>query len=207
MSIANYGDLKSAVASWLNRTDLASYIPDFITSASGRIYYGSEDDVLPSPPVRTWSMQTVETPTVTNGSFALPTRYLQTILIMGDDGGSGTSIDFIAPGHWSQYNQSNGVGQYYTILNNAVQLSGTGTQTITHHYYQSFAAFSGDSDTNALLDAQPFLWVYGALIEAYVFVENDTNAKKFHRLFNGVAGALNKTARMQGGGSLTVRAR
>ena len=37
MALANYTDLKAAVASWMNRTDLTSAIPDFIALAEGRI--------------------------------------------------------------------------------------------------------------------------------------------------------------------------
>ena len=37
MSIATYAELKTAVANWLQRTDLTSYIPDFITIAESQI--------------------------------------------------------------------------------------------------------------------------------------------------------------------------
>jgi hypothetical protein len=37
MSLANYGDLKSAVTTWLNRDDLDSQVPDFIALAETRL--------------------------------------------------------------------------------------------------------------------------------------------------------------------------
>jgi len=37
MSLANYTDLLASVATWLNRTDLTSVIPDFVTLAEERI--------------------------------------------------------------------------------------------------------------------------------------------------------------------------
>lgn len=37
MALANYDDLKAAVASWLNRTDLTAQIPDFIALAESRL--------------------------------------------------------------------------------------------------------------------------------------------------------------------------
>src|SRR3954471_22204853 len=37
MALANYTDLLASVASWMNRTDLGSVIPDFVTIAEGRI--------------------------------------------------------------------------------------------------------------------------------------------------------------------------
>ena len=37
MALANYSDLQSAVAGWLNRTDLTSQIPDFIALAESKL--------------------------------------------------------------------------------------------------------------------------------------------------------------------------
>lgn len=206
MALANFGDLKTAMASWLNRADLAASLPDFISFAATRIYYGSDDEVLPSPPVRTWSMMTVAAPVVAS-SIALPSQYLATILLQGDQGSAGTTIDYVSPSTFSLYKNNSGEAQKYTILNNAIYLSGTGSQTLTHHYYQSFAAFSADADTNALLTAAPNLWLYGALLEAYVFVADDENTKKYHRLFRGVVTGLNRVSEEHGGGTLAVRTR
>lgn len=206
MAIANFGDLKTAMASWLNRSDLTSSLPDFISFAASRIYYGSDDELLPSPPVRTWSMQAVSTPAVTSNTFALPTRYLATIMLMSDAGAQGTPLQYISPSQWAKFSINSDQAGSYTILNNTGYLSGSGAQTITHHYYQSFAAFSADADTNALLTAAPNLWLYGALLEAYVFNEADEQTKKYHRLFRGMATALNRVAKEHGGGTLAVRA-
>jgi hypothetical protein len=38
MSISTYGELKAAVADWLNRTDLTARIPDFIQLAESDIF-------------------------------------------------------------------------------------------------------------------------------------------------------------------------
>lgn len=206
MAISDFGSLKTAVALWLNRADLAASIPDFIQFAATRIYYGSDDPVLPSAPVRTWSMQTVTTNTVAS-TIALPTRYLSTILIQGDQGNSGQTIDYVSPSQFTRYANSQQVAERYTILNNSIYLGGTGAQTLTHHYYQSFADFSADADTNALLLAAPSLWLYAALVEAYVFVEADEPTKKYHRLFSGVVTGLNRVAEEHGGGTLAVRTR
>ena len=38
MSLSNYADLKAAVATWVNREDLTTTIPDFIRLAEARVY-------------------------------------------------------------------------------------------------------------------------------------------------------------------------
>ena len=40
MAITNYSELQSAVATWLDRTDLADVMPDFIALGENYINYG-----------------------------------------------------------------------------------------------------------------------------------------------------------------------
>ncbi|TAL42095.1 MAG: hypothetical protein EPN91_09220 [Salinibacterium sp.] len=207
MALANYGDLKTAVGTWLNRADLAAYIPDFVTLGASRIYYGSKDTILPSPPVRTWSMQTSESPTVSAASFALPARYVSTILLRGSDGSSYWTIDYKSPSTFAEDFSNTGHASFYTILDNAIQLSGSQTTSIKHYYYQSFAAFSADGDTNALLTAAPSLWLWATILEANIFIGDDDGAKKAHRMFMSIATGLNANANEHGGGTLAMVAR
>ena len=37
MSITNYSELQTAVAAWINRTDLTALLPDFITLAESKL--------------------------------------------------------------------------------------------------------------------------------------------------------------------------
>lgn len=192
MSITNYGELQTAVGTWINKSNLAAYLPDFITLAATRIYYGSDDRELPSPAVRTHSMQARETPTPSAGVITLPTRYLATIRLSGNNGGAGWTLDFITPSAFSEFENFSGVASKYTFMNNAIHLAGTGAQTITHDYYQSFAAFVSGTDTNALLLAAPGLWLHAALLEAALFQKDDTEAARAFRMYMAIVGGLNK---------------
>lgn len=208
MSISTFAELKTSVGTWLNRADLTSYLADFITMAGHRIYYGSQDPVLPSSPVRTWSMQTRASLSVSNGAAALPTRFLSALVLRGSDGNAYWTIDYLTPSVFSTYTgNTGGVASFYTIQNNQFEFSSSATTSITCDYYQSFADFSGDSDTNALLTAAPALWLQGALLEANIFVGDDEGAKKAHRMYSSVVSGLNNVAKEYGGGSLQVVAR
>lgn len=206
MSLATYGDLKTGVQNWLNRSDLSSYIPDFINLAATRIYYGSDDSVLPSMPVRTWSMMAAEAPTATNGVITLPARFLSTIKLSANDGGQGFTLQYKSPSQIAVYDNAGNLPQTYTILNGAIYLGGTGSGLIFRHdYYQRFADFSADTDTNDFLTSYPGLFLNAALLEANIFLGDDENAKKHHRLFNGIASGITNTAKDLGVGSLAVR--
>lgn len=208
MTIATYATLQAAVANWLNRPDLTAYIPDFITLAATRIYYGSDDPVIPSAPVRAWSMMQTEAPVVTGQAAPLPANFLETILIRGYSGTNAWTADYVSPSIYAtNSNRSTGVAVFYTILANQILISSSATTTLTHDYFGSFAAFAADADTNALLTTAPGLWLHGALIEAYVFLGDDNGAQKSHRMYAAAASGLNKVAKSYGGGTLAVTAR
>lgn len=57
LAITNYGTLKTAIASWLARSDLTSYIPYFVANAQQRIFYGAVGQ-FDSPAIRVRAMET-----------------------------------------------------------------------------------------------------------------------------------------------------
>lgn len=67
MAIATYGQLKTAVATWLKRSDLTDIIPDFIGLAESNIRRD----------VRCRAMEQIATGTLAATTLALPTRFLE----------------------------------------------------------------------------------------------------------------------------------
>ena len=70
MSIANYTELQTAVANWLDRDDLAARIPEFISLCEARF----------NRTLRLRAMETLDTTVSTVGgtsTIALPTGYVQ----------------------------------------------------------------------------------------------------------------------------------
>ena len=96
MAIDTYGNLKTAVANYLNRSDLTSYIPDFITLALQRLNYGAETP-FPSQPLRIPAMQEQDTGTIANGSIAFPTGFLEPIRVAASSNGATWSLLYVPP--------------------------------------------------------------------------------------------------------------
>ncbi len=67
MALNTYSDLVTAIGTWLNRTDLASYIPDFIALAEERIYRS----------LRVKAMETALSSTISSGAIAVPSDYIE----------------------------------------------------------------------------------------------------------------------------------
>lgn len=203
MSISNYGELKTAVAGWLNRADLTAQIPDFIRLAEQRINYGS-DQPYPSQPLRIPAMQAQATGTITASAIAFPTRFLEPIRLAASSGGSDWTLDYLAPAAYSVHSNSAAVPTGYTVLNNSIVTSGTGAASYILDYYQAFASFSADADTNWLLTNAPGVYLYGALIESAPYLQ-DSLINQWLSSFKSSISAVTRATRYQGGGSLAAR--
>jgi hypothetical protein len=204
MSITTYGELKTAVGVWLNRTDLTSYIPDFIRLGEQRIYYGSSDP-FPSTPLRVPAMQTQATGTLSASSIAFPTRWLEPIRIAVSSGGTSISLQYMPPERFSEAQNSSAPPSAYTYLNNTIQTAGTGAASYTLDYYAAFATLTADADTNWIFSNAPGIYLYAALIESAPFIGDAPMLNGWLAMFKSQIAAVNRATKYQGGGALATR--
>ena len=199
MSITTYAELKTAVASWLNRNDLTSQIPDFIRLGEQRMYFGGADP-LPSPPLRIPAMQTRETGTITSSAISFPTRFIEPIRLAATSNGQSWSLQYVSPEQFSDLSNSSAMPTVYTYLNNEIQTAGTGAASYVLDYYQSLALLSGDSDTNWILTNAPSCYLYAALLEAAPFLGDDSRVVGWQGALKASIQALNNATKRQGSG-------
>ena len=168
MAISNYSELKTAIASWLDRTDLTDIIPDFIALAETRHK-------------RDFKIRRMETRVTTNtiaGSefYTLPDDYIamRNIKLNTDPK---TPLDFLTPEIMDRLNagSSRGTPKAYTIKGNNIELRPLpdGVYEIEVSYYKHFAALSDSNTTNDMLTHHPDVYLYGALVEAEPYLQND----------------------------------
>lgn len=156
MAIGTYGQLKTAVASWLKRSDLTDIIPDFIGLAESNIRRD----------VRCRAMEQIATGTLAATTLALPTRFLEARNVALN----GYPQTYITPQEYAQ--QSDWDAGNYTIKGELLYFQNA-TATYSVDYWQSFAPFSDDGDTNWLLTNAPEIYLWGALAEAKAYIEGD----------------------------------
>lgn len=131
MALDSYANLQTSIANYLTRSDLTSYIPDFITLAEQRILYGGEGQ-FPSEPLRIRGM---ETPV---------TIVLKSIVDGGTVGGTANTITLTPTMAASSY----AVGDTYSFTATAsntgattVNVSSLGSQTVV--FGSASAALAG----------------------------------------------------------------
>jgi hypothetical protein len=159
MAIGTYGQLKTAIANWLKRSDLTDIIPDFITLAESNIRRD----------VRCRAMEQIATGTLTTATLALPTRFLEARNVALD----GYPQVYITPQEYAQ--QTDWDAGNYTVKGELFYFQrSTGDYSID--YWQSFEALSADGDTNWLLTNAPEVYLWASLAEAKTYIEGDPTA-------------------------------
>ncbi len=204
MAISDYGTLKTAVGAYLNRNDLASYIPDFISQGQKRIHYGS-DDPYSSVPLRIPAMQARDSGTISSNAISFPTRFLEVIRLQGVSGTVKWNIDPASNTGLTTNGDDARLPSYYSFLNNQIEVSPNGACDYVLDYYQAFSAFTGDNDTDWLLTNHPSVYLYAALIESAPFLSDQTMIPAWVGFYKSQISALNRSAKHKGG-VMAVRA-
>ena len=174
MALSSYTALKSAVADWLNRTDLTSQIPDFITLC--------EATLRDRPSI---GLQTVNADLELNGvEVNLPSDFREPrSLYFADDTNLVYGPIQILAGpeaveSWRMLNGlTSGRPQVAAITAGAtvLRLAPTPDQTYaaTLEYFAFLTALSSTVASNWLLQQYPNIYLYGTLAQAEPFLKND----------------------------------
>lgn len=167
MAISTYAELKTAVANWLNRSDLTTYIPDFVTLGESRIYRE----------LRIRTMEESINSTIASGVVTLPSDYVELKYAYVD----GSPVQYLR-----RTNAQTLIEQYPTRSSDAKPLhisvdAGNfifgpypdSAYTIKGTYYKRLAALSDANTTNWFTTNAPGLLLFAALSEAEPFLKND----------------------------------
>ena len=188
MALSTFTELKDAVADWLDRSDLTTRIPDFITLAEARV----------SRDLRIRAMEVRSTMTTTAGKqyFNLPTNYIQMRNIQLNTNPT-TPLEYITPEMMDRLYGSSTTGKprAYTLIGDEIQLSPIpdSTYSLEMAFYEKFAPLGdgtgGSVVSNWLTSNAPDVLLYGSLLEAEPFIKNDERIGVWVNAYNS---AINK---------------
>ena len=176
MAINTYSTLQTAVANWLDRSDLTDRVPEFIALAEATF-----NRVL-----RLRAMETTVADTTPSGSKedALPTGYLQMREIHLTTSPV-VSLAYITPEimYRIRAGSTSGKPNSYTIVGDNILFGPTpdGVYDYSMTYYKSFDALADDTQTNWLVLNAPDLYLYGTLLQAEPFLMNDERVPLWER--------------------------
>ena len=204
MALSTYTELKTSIGDWLNRSDLTSVIPDFISLAEAQVER---------------TLRTRQMIVRANASFdaeygAVPSDFLETKSLKLTSTNPQTPLEFLSidalDNKAAEYNGS-GKPRFFGVVGGQFRIVPTPDATYTTEltYYAKLTKLSSSVATNWLLTANPDIYLYGALLQAAPYLQDDARIQTWATLYER---ALNdsQTADDRGassGGALLTRAK
>lgn len=187
MAITTYATLKTAIANWLERSDLTDRIPEFISLAQSKLYYGvlaPDGRTWMIPPLRIRDMITTADITVTSGVGALPSGWLEFQRLWINDTDQ-PNLTYYPPQTFYDWAQAHTEAagepvQGYTIEGSVLRIAPPNSETLKSVHYAKFAAMSADSDADWIVTNAPHVYLDGALAEAYGGYLRDPDGAAYH---------------------------
>ena len=172
MSLASYTDLQVAVGNYMARSDLATYIPDFIT----------QSEAIMNRVVRTPDMEASVTRAISVSSVSLPTDFLEWISAIWV-GVRTADLRFVeADGEEWRFRYRAGLDPtMFTVMANTLFIRPAATGNVTLYYYQQIPTLI-TNNTNWMMTKHPDIYLSLGLFFANAFVLNDQRAQEFYEL-------------------------
>lgn len=184
MALDTFSGLKSVIADYLARDDLTTQIPDFIRLAESRM-----DKELR---VRELIKRATTTTTTGDDTVNLPTDFLGALDLF-IEGSPKQQLSYVTPSQYSAVYGGSVVGKpkIYTVLGKEARLGPKPDTNYTLEilYHQRIPNLSDSQTTNDILTNYPELYLYGALVEAEPFLQNDARVQTWLSLYGNAVSA------------------
>jgi len=186
MAISNYAELKSAIADFMNRSDMTTAQQENFVSLC-------EADIRND--VRVRAMEATTAVTLTQQTFAAPTLMLEARELSVD----GKGFYYETPEVYKIKRIYSPSSRMFTSVGSNFVINATsGVVSLT--YYEAPAALTGTA-TNYILTYAPDIYLYGACAHAAQYYQDPANLERFKALYLGGLKRINereKNARFSG---------
>jgi hypothetical protein len=179
-----YAGLQASVAAFLARGDLAAAIPDFIALAEAQM----------ARKLRCRAMVGQATASISGEFEALPGDFAAPLTMQLD---SGQPLDCMTPDALAQKlffrGETAGTPLAYAVVGSQFQFAPApdGTYTATLTYFQRPPTLSVANPTSWLLVNHPDAYLYGALTQSALYLQDDDRISVWGELFTTAIDAIN----------------
>jgi hypothetical protein len=164
MSLSTYTELKTSIANWSHRSDLANVIPDFITVCEANF----------NRRLRIAQMEVRSTAPFDEAYEDLPEDFLELreVKISSEPV---RSLKYLTPQQMTEGypTVTSGVPEFYTIVDTQIRVNRLPTSTVEIAYYVKIPALTDVAPTNWILTNHPDVYLYGSLAAVETFLKND----------------------------------
>lgn len=193
MAITDYASLITAVGDNLARSDLASFVPDFIAQAEQVFNHGSEA----IDPLRVRDMEEITSLSPTSNVYTLPANYLQYRRVT-EEMSPRRSLDYIEPMAVDQQYPLRlaGASNHFTIIGNSLYTFPLSTNDVELVYYKLIPALTDSATTNWLITKAPSLYLRMSLMFAADFIKDEAELAKNAQMAKALIDGMNRSGMM-----------
>lgn len=178
MALSSYSALKSSLADWLNRDDLTSVIPDFISLAEAQL-----ERRLPVQKMVKRATATIDTP-----FSALPSDFLSAKSLILTSTVPVRPLEMLSQDEMDAKKVvylNTGKPQYFALVGGQIEVlpqPDTGyTAELT--YVATLAKLSDSNASNWVLERHPDVYLYGSLLQAAPYLRDDERVALWSPLY------------------------
>ena len=189
MAITTYAELQTSIANWLNRDDLTTVIPDFISLTEASI----------NRDLRHYKMINRVDATLDSRYVQMPADWIETVRF-GITSGTTYRIELISRDDMLEYRQNNndtsGIPRFYANIGDTIEVFPTpdAEYQMQLQYYAKTPALSNTNTANWLLTAAPDIYLYGALVQSAPYLNDDARIQTWAALYQSVLDSLQKAS-------------
>lgn len=204
MALTTYTELKTSIGDWLNRSDLTAAIPDFISLSEAQV----------ERTLRTRQMIVRANAYFDAQYGAVPDNFLETKSLKLTSTNPQTPLSFLSidalDNEATKYTAS-AKPKFFGVVGGQFRLVPTPDANYTTEltYYAKLTKLSNSVAINWLLESSPDIYLYGALLQAAPYLQDDARIQVWSSLYDRAMGEL-QTADDRGassGGALLTRAK
>lgn len=203
MGLSSYSELQTSIDNWLNRSDLAATIPDFIALAEAQMQRD----------VKHWRRENRADTALTDQYTALPDDFYSPIRlhVQGVTGALTPITQAEMQDKRGAASNEAGIPCFYCITAQEIELFPTPTDgTLEMYYNQKIPALSDTNASNWLLAEAPDVYLFGALQMTAPFLDEDRDTQRLQTwsaLYTTAVRGLNKASERGKWGGQKLRMR
>jgi hypothetical protein len=178
MALTTYTELKASIADWLNRTDLTTQIPDFISLSEAQI----------ERQLRTRQMLTRTTVTIDAEFESTPADFLEVRTLKLTGTNPITPLTFMTMDSLDEQSTidiGSGRPKYFTVIGTEFRFVPTPDASYASEivYFAKLNKLSTSVATNFLLTSSPDVYLYGSLLQAAPYLLDDARIPVWSSLY------------------------
>lgn len=192
MAFTDYSALQTAIGNWLNRTDLTSYIPDFITLAEVRM----ARDLRYNVTATTFSL-TTQTTTLSDVISSPPVAEARVLWLSSGSPSLDKPLTVVSPVALAEVRAlqggSTGRPRFASFYGGVLDVAPAPDVTYTANliYFDGLVPLSTSNTTNEQFLKAPDAYLYGSLLEASIFLEHDERVPLWEQKYQDAIQGLN----------------